>query len=137
MDVRTVEQRVRVGMDPLHAAYTAVQNLTSLFAETVSAFDELDPYSQIVGDAQDEYLPDFPPVSPLTLSYFTCWAFFDVRFGPDLETIGTCLLDTGLDLGMDEAMLEVSRVLPSVPHGGLRARGPGGRPMPAEGIGDG
>lgn len=108
-DVRSVEQCVRTGMDPLHAAYVAVQNFTSLFAETVSAFDELDPYARIVGDAQDEYLPGFPPVSPLTLSYFTTWAFFDVRFGADLETIGTCLLDTGLDLGMDEGMLEVGR----------------------------
>ena len=108
-DVRGVEQCVRTGTDPLHAAYTAVQNFTSLFAEAVSAFDELDHYARIVGDAQDEYLPGFPPVSPLTLSYFTTWAFFDVRFGPHLETIGTCLLDTGLELGMDDGMLAVTR----------------------------
>lgn len=110
-DLPRVEQSVGSGLDPLHTAYTAVQNFTSLFAEAMSAFDELDSYVQILGDAQEEYLPGFPPVSPLTHSYFTTWAFFDVRFGPDLETIGTCLLDTRLDLGMDETMRAAARSL--------------------------
>ena len=50
-------------------------------------------------------MPGGPPMSPLTGSYFTTWAFYDVRFGPDRETIGTCLLDVGelLGLGPDEA----------------------------------
>jgi hypothetical protein len=46
----------------------------------VSQFPEFDPYCQIVGPAQVDYLPSSPSLSPLTLSYFTTWAFFDVRF---------------------------------------------------------
>jgi hypothetical protein len=109
-DVRGVEALVRTGHDPLHAAYIAAQNFASFFAEAVSQFPEFDPYCQIVGPAQDEYMPSSPPMSPLTMSYFTTWAFFDVRFGPDGETIGTCLLDVADLLGMDSFMAETIRL---------------------------
>jgi hypothetical protein len=105
-DVKGVQALVRSGHDPLHAAYVAAQNFTSFFAEAMSQFPEFDPYCRIVGPAQDEYLPSSPPMSPLTLSYFTTWAFFDVRFGPDEETIGSCLLDVADLLGMDSFMAE-------------------------------
>jgi hypothetical protein len=78
-----------VGLDPLHAVFVAVQNATSIFAERVSQFPEFKPYYQAALHAEDEYMPGGPPMSPLTGSYFTTWAFFDLRFGPDGETIGT------------------------------------------------
>ena len=108
-DVKSVEALVRSGHDPLHAAYIAAQNVTSFFAESVSQFPEFDPYCEIVGPAEDEYMPSNPPMSPLTMSYFTTWAFFDVRFGPDRETIGTCLLDLADLLEMDPFMAETIR----------------------------
>src|SRR5450755_224795 len=108
-DVKTVQALVRSGHDPLHAAYVAAQNFTSFFAEAVSQFPEFDPYCQIVGPAEDDYMPDAPPLSPLTRNYFTTWTFFDVRFGPDRETIGTCLLDVADLLEMDPFMAETIR----------------------------
>src|SRR5690242_4388118 len=78
-DVQAVQASVRSGHDPLHAAYVAAQNFTSFFAERVSQPPEFGPYGEVVGPAQDEYLPAGPPMSPLTPSYFTTWAFFDVR----------------------------------------------------------
>ncbi len=93
-DVKNIHHLVEhEGYDPLHAAYIAAQNLLSFFAESVSTFDEFAAYCDIVGAAEDAYMPGGPPFSPLTVSYFTTWALFDVRFGPDQETIGTCLLD--------------------------------------------
>jgi hypothetical protein len=108
-DVKTIQALLRSVHDPLHAAYVAAQNFTSFFAEEISQFSELDPYWKIYGPAQKEYLPGGPPISPLTTSYFTTWAFFDVRFGPDRETIGTCLLDLADLLGMDPFMAETIR----------------------------
>jgi hypothetical protein len=108
-DVKSMQALVRSGHDPLHATYVAAQNFTSFFAELVSQFPEFDPYCQVVGPAQEEYMPGGPPMSPLTMSYFTTWAFFDVRFGPDEETIGTCLLDVADLLGMDSFMTETIR----------------------------
>ena len=86
--------------DPLHSAYIAAQNLSSVFAEAVSVLPELEEYYDVVAAADDEYIPQGPPMSPITGSCFTSWAFFDVRFGPDRETIGSCLMDVGEQLGV-------------------------------------
>jgi hypothetical protein len=95
---------------PTHATYLAAQNLVSYLAEEMSTLRELWEYSAIVGQAEDEYLPDGPPLSPLTRSYFTTWSFFDAAFGQDRETIGTCLLDIGPDLGISPDYLKVIRL---------------------------
>jgi hypothetical protein len=98
-------------LDPLHAVYIAVQNVTSVFAERVSGFPEFKPYYQLAAKAEEEYMPGGPPMSPLTSSYFTTWAFFDLRFGPDGETIGTCLLDVSEPLGMTPDVTEAIRLM--------------------------
>jgi hypothetical protein len=100
----TARSRRGEPLDPLHAVYAAVQNFSSVFAERVSVLPEFDAYYRVVLDAQETYMPGGPPMSPLTGSYFTTWAFYDLRFGPDDETIGTCLLDVAnrLGLGFDE-----------------------------------
>jgi len=107
--VKTVQQLVEGGDDPLFAVYAAVQNLTSVFSEGVSQFDELQEFYDIIAAAEDEYMPSGPPMSPLTGSYFTTWAFFDVRFGPDQETIGTCMIDVRGVMDMDPFMVEALR----------------------------
>lgn len=108
-DVRDVQQCVEAGLDPLHSAYVSAQNFVSFFAECVSEFSEFNAYCQEVIAAQDAYMPGGPPMSPLTTSYFCTWAFFDLRFGTDLETIGTCLLDVSNLLDMDPSMVEIVR----------------------------
>ena len=42
---------------------------------------------------EDEYLSDGPPMSPLTRSYFTSWAFFDHRIGKTTDMLASCLID--------------------------------------------
>lgn len=114
--VKDIKKLIEGGIDPLHAAYVSMQNLTSIFAELVSGLPELKAYCDIVGPAEEEYMPSGPPMSPLTGSYFTCWAFFDFRFGPDKETIGTCLLDVtnqldfSLDMGEILELMQNSRM---------------------------
>ncbi len=108
-DVHDVQSLVAQGYDPLHAIYIAVQNIASVFAECVSVLPELKVYYKTVGDAEEEYMPAGPPMSPLTRSYFTTWAFLDFRFGGDQETIGTCLIDLGDQLGLHPSMVEAVR----------------------------
>jgi len=36
-------------------------------------------------------MPSYPPMSPITTSFFAMWALFDVLFGQSSETIGTCI----------------------------------------------
>lgn len=108
-DVRNPADLVKKGYDPLHAAYVSAQNLTSAFAEQLSVFRELDEYCGIAGKAEEEHMPSGPPMSPLTSSYFTTWAFFDLAFGPDKETIGTCVLELADLFDMDSLMQETVR----------------------------
>jgi hypothetical protein len=96
-------------LDPLHTVYIAVQHAASVFAERVSVLDEFEPYYEIVLRAEEQYMPSGPPMSPLTRSYFTTWAFFDLRFGPYKETLGKCLLDAGTMLGFDATVMDAIR----------------------------
>jgi len=98
-------------LDPLHAVYAAVENVTSFFAERVSVLREFEPYYQLVAQAEEKYMPGGPPMSSLTTSYFTTWAFYDVRFGPDRETMGTCLIDVGDLLGLEPSAVAAIRLL--------------------------
>jgi len=78
-------------LDPCHGIYVMAENIVSLLSEAMSTMREAKGYVRIVGAAEDEYMPSGPPMSPLTVSYFTMWAFFDVRFGSSGETMGTCI----------------------------------------------
>lgn len=109
--VRDVELLIKDGLDPIHAVYAYIQQISSHFAEGVSQLPEMKEYAQLAGDAEEEYLPMGPPMSPLTGSYFTCWAFYDLRFGKDGETIGKCQIDANDLFRMNPDQLDALRKL--------------------------
>jgi hypothetical protein len=100
-----------LGLAPVHALYVSVQNQVSVLLEVLSQLPELDPLVKVITRAEDEYMPEGPPMSPLTLSYFGMWAAFDATVGSHRETLGTCLLDAGDALGMDAEFLRLLRVM--------------------------
>lgn len=91
-DMPSIEKFIERGLDPVHAAYAFVQHITSHFSEGVSELPEMRKFVKIVATSEDEYLPSGPPMSPLTSSYFTCWAFFDLQFD-GTDTLATCLIE--------------------------------------------
>ncbi|MFQ5790329.1 MAG: hypothetical protein ACE5JI_07595, partial [Acidobacteriota bacterium] len=88
------------GFHPAHAAYIYTQNQVSVMSEQLTALDEMARFVKIISRAEDEYMPSGPPMSPLTTSFFTCWAFFDACAGPAEETIGTTAMAVGAAFGM-------------------------------------
>ena len=94
---------------PSHAVYVAAENQISVLSEVLSALPQMARFVELIGQAEDEYLPAGPPMSPLTRSYFTCWALFDACVGIDKETIGTCILQLGPALGLDAGFLGIVR----------------------------
>lgn len=96
---------------PSHAVYVAAENQISVLAELLSALPQMARLADLIGQAEDEYLPAGPPMSPLTRSYFTCWAFFDACFGLDKETVGTCILELGPTLRLDAGFLDIVRLM--------------------------
>jgi hypothetical protein len=96
---------------PAHAAYIYAQNQVSVISEQLTALKEMTPFVDIVSQADDLYLPSGPPMSPLTTSYFTCWAFFDACAGSAHETIGTTILELGAAFGMSPELLRLIQSL--------------------------
>jgi hypothetical protein len=110
-NIQDVKMLIRDGLDPIHAVYVYIQQISSHFAEGASRLPELKEYARLVGQAEDEYLPEGPPMSPLTVSYFTSWAFFDLRFGRDGETIGKCEIDANDTIGLNTYQLDALKNL--------------------------
>jgi hypothetical protein len=80
-------------------------------SEQLTALKEMTPFVDIVSQADNLYLPSGPPMSPLTTSYFTSWAFFDACAGSAHETIGTTVLELGAAFGMSP---QLSRLIQSL-----------------------
>jgi hypothetical protein len=105
-NVKDVQTLISDGYDPVHAAYLYIQQISSMFAEGASQLPELKEYAKFAGKAEEEYMPSGPPMSPLTVSYFTCWVFYDLRFGRDGETIGQCQIDANDLIGLNPDQLD-------------------------------
>jgi hypothetical protein len=99
------------GFHPAHAAYVYAQNQISVISEQLTALKEMTPFVDIISQAEDLYLPSGPPMSPLTTSYFICWAFFDACAGSAHETIGTTVLALGAAFGMSPELLRLIQSL--------------------------
>ena len=109
--LHTMELLLSRGFDPMHAHYIAAQNIVSLLCEELTMLTLLKSFVRTVIQAENTYMPDGPPFSALTRSYFTCWAFFDLPFGKDKETIGGCIQELGQDLAIDPHLLSLIQAM--------------------------
>ncbi|MSP71596.1 MAG: hypothetical protein EXR76_05350 [Myxococcales bacterium] len=109
---KTVAKREDLAdLHPAHARYVYMQNQISVLFEQLTALPETRRLADRIEAAQDEYVPSGPPMSPLTTSYFTCWAFFDAAVSPQRETIGTCIVGLGKVLGMHPNFIALVQVM--------------------------
>ena len=92
-DMLSPEELFEEGYDPQYILYVAAQNFIGMFAESVCGTDLFQEYDAIIDHAEDRYEPSEPPDSPVTRSFFWTWAWCDVPFGPDQETIGGCVYE--------------------------------------------
>jgi hypothetical protein len=98
-------------LHPAHAAYVYAQNQISVMTEELSRFSATKPLSKIVVRAEDYYSPGGPPLSPLTTSYFSCWAAFDACVGSTYETFGAVALAVAAALEIDDTLLGLMRLM--------------------------
>ncbi len=109
-DMPSIEKFIKDGLDPVHAVYAFIQNLTSFFSEEVSQLPEMKKFTKLVAKAEDEYLPSGPPMSPLTTSFFTTWAFYDLRFD-GTDTLASCLIEANDLVCMNPDQLDTLKKL--------------------------
>lgn len=110
IDLNKFEEWIEEGMDSVYAAYAIVQNLTSIFSEGVSQLPEMKKFVNFIVKAEDEYQPSAPPISPLTTSFFTTWAFYDLRFD-GTDTLASCLIDSHDLVGMTSDQFDALKKL--------------------------
>lgn len=110
-EMPSVQKFIEDGLDPVHAVYAYIQNITSFFGEGVSRLPEMKAWAKVVGDAEEEYMPSGPPMSPLTGSFFTTWAYYDLKIGGGSDTLGTCLIDANDVVQMNPDQLDALRKL--------------------------
>lgn len=106
-EIHRVHTHLLRGHDPLHGAYVMTHSLVSMISEELSRISSLKPYVEIVSPANSKYNPDGPPFSSLTRSYFSTWAFFDLKFGPDQERLAECILFLAKDLEIPGQIYEL------------------------------
>jgi hypothetical protein len=92
-------------MHPGHAIYAHVQNQMSVMAEQLLKLPEMKGLAKIIGEAQEEYMPSWPPMSPISASYFWCWSTFDATANAHRETLGSVTLRIAAEFGVHPKML--------------------------------
>jgi hypothetical protein len=111
------------GFAPEHAAYVIAQNQMSIMSEQLTMLDALAPIAKVIGRAEEAYMPGGPPMSPLTTSYFTCWAFFDACHGRQHETVGDIAIAVGSELRAPQELLTLYRLMQGSRMGVFEHRG--------------
>ncbi|MDZ4799711.1 MAG: hypothetical protein SGI92_16255 [Bryobacteraceae bacterium] len=111
MEKEITAQAEFAALPPAFAAYLYPQIQISLMSEQLTALKEMAPFADIISQAEELYLPSGPPMSPLTGSYFTCWALFDACAGPSNETIGSTVYEIGASFGMDAELLRLIQAM--------------------------
>ncbi len=95
------------GFYPGHAMYIVAQNWASIMMETLTAMEEAAKFAALIGAADEAYMPQGPPMSPITTSCFSMWAAFDAAVGLRNETLGSIILHLGQHLGVDGTTLRL------------------------------
>jgi len=82
--------------------YVAAHNLLTFVIEIMSGgLPGFEKHNEIIEDAMEDYMPSYPPMSPITKSFFSTWVSLDLRVGKDKESFTSCVIDLHRQLGID------------------------------------
>jgi len=105
------EALVEGGSEPAFALYASVQQMVSLFGELLLQMPELRIFRQRLQKLEDDYMPSYPPTSPITGSYFAMWTQCDLRAGEGGETMAGIFAEIGSLFGFSADYLALAKTL--------------------------
>jgi len=91
--------------DSLHATYVSALRRVDGFICSLSNLDVTEKLLQRRAKTEDIYMPSYPPMSPVTDSYFSTWLCFDMCVGVKQETYGSLLIDCLKAFGSDPSLM--------------------------------
>jgi hypothetical protein len=111
LDATLVSDETLAQLPPCFALYSLVQNHLSVISEMLVMLPPLHRFYDHFEEAEDLYTPQGPPISPLTNSFYTNWAQYDVAFGLGRETLTTISIAVARKIGMHASFLELAQKL--------------------------
>lgn len=94
--------------DPAHALYVYAQNQLSIIIEHLLMLPELKKLTVRMEELDDMYMPSYPPMSPITGSFFFCFSACDVSTGgAKKETLTTVAIDVSRFLDVDPSLIDL------------------------------
>ncbi len=94
------DEMIDDGTDPQFVLYSTLQVQLLMMATMLEQSGIVDEYHEILESAMDTYMPGFPPMSPVTDSFFHSWALCDLEFGDDGDNIGRIAADMMAEMEM-------------------------------------
>jgi hypothetical protein len=79
--------------DPLHMLYTAAITMMSNCVYPLMGTKEMKEFKKVTMSQEDLYHPSYPPMSPVTDSYYIQNEMLDLQVGQDKETLSGIFLD--------------------------------------------
>jgi hypothetical protein len=109
--LHNAEDFISSGLDPQHAIYAEAQNMLSFLIETISVLPEFAKHNRIIEQAEEDYMPSWPPMSPVSQTFFFTWIGFDVKVGLAKESYADCVIELGDMLGFDSNMTHLYKLM--------------------------
>lgn len=116
-------------LDPLHAFYVYGQHQLGAIIEQLAELPMLAKLTSAYTEAEHEYQPSGPPMSPLTTSYFTSWGAFDLGVGVKCESFASIALAVCRHLHTEPVLIELFETLQHSRMGVYRHEGHDGRSL--------
>ena len=80
-------------------------------------------FAKVIDEAHEEYMPSWPPMSPISTSYFWGWSNFDVTVNAHRETLGSVILRVAKEFGVHPTMLAIMQTFNDSRMGIYRVEG--------------
>ena len=94
-------------LDPLHAIYVYGQNRIDILIQQLAQLPACNKLVSVCAEADNIYMPAYPPISPVTNSYFSCWCYFDLRVGVGKESFGHIAIKVSQALSSDKNLITI------------------------------
>jgi hypothetical protein len=98
-------------LDPVHGLYVFAHNQLAELIEHLIEVPALAKLTDAYAQAQDDYMPGGPPMSPLTTSYFSAWGYCDLVAGAKRESFASVAIDVCRYLNVEPLLLALFETL--------------------------
>lgn len=104
-------------LEPLFTMYSDVQHKVVDFYELLSQLPHGQKFCDMHENAEDIYMPSYPPMSPVTNSFFSSWLAFDMSVGIKKETVTTVMIDLYRKLNASPDLINLLSIMQSSYNG--------------------